>query len=63
MGTATLIQTRAALSALAWETARWHDGRRVVLAPLQMDMAMQGPTCRVLPAPNAGSAKICMCVA
>ncbi len=49
-----LIQNRAALSSLAWEKARWRDGRRVVLAPLATDMAMQGPTCRIMPSERRG---------
>jgi hypothetical protein len=45
-----LMYSRQALSAAAWRKARWRDGRRVVLAPLPTDMAMQGATCRVMPA-------------
>jgi hypothetical protein len=41
---------RQALSALVWDKGRWRDGRNVIAAPLQVDMAMAGPTCRVMPA-------------
>ena len=44
-----LMQSRRALSSLVWAKARWRDGRRVILAPLQDDMTMQGPICRVMP--------------
>ena len=43
------MASRAALSSAAWERGRWRDGRRVILAPHQNDMAMQGATCRVMP--------------
>lgn len=49
-----LMMSRQALSTLAWDKARWRDGRRVVLAPLPTDMAMQGPTCRVMPSERRG---------
>lgn len=45
-----LMMARQAISALAWEKARWRDGRPAIVAPLQTDMAMQGPMCRVMPA-------------
>ena len=50
-----LMYSRQALSSLAWDKARWRDGRRVILAPHQDDMAMQGPTCRVMPSERRGT--------
>lgn len=49
-----LMMQRQALSGRAWDTARWRDGRRVIVAPFPDDMAMQQPRCRVLPGDQRG---------